>query len=102
MESWSGLPTLNAAMIKALEPGLYEALREKYLVEPSLRTNRVEGRRCNPGGSHAVPPRLFRAYLEISVPVGGPPAIDREFKTIDFLTLVDLQAPPDHVRTPFF
>jgi putative hemolysin len=89
-------------MIKALEPGLYEALREKYLVEPSLRTNRVEGRRCNPGGSHAVPPRLFRAYLEISAPVCGPPAIDREFKTIDFLTLVDLQALPDRVGTRFF
>lgn len=84
---------------------LYEALREKYLVEPSLRTNPVEGHRCNSKGARAAPPpppRLFRAYLDISARVCGPPAIDREFKTIDFLTLVDLQKLPDRVRTRFF
>jgi putative hemolysin len=32
----------------------------------------------------------------------GPPAIDREFKTIDFLTLMDLQELPDRVRARFF
>ncbi len=84
---------------------LYESLREKYLVAPSLRTNPVEERRCKPSGAHAPParpPRLFRAYLDISARVCGPPAIDREFKTIDFLTLVDLQALPDRVRRRFF
>ena len=49
-----------------------------------------------------APARLFRAYLDISARVCGPPAIDREFKTIDFLTLVDLQALPDRVRRRFF
>src|SRR6266446_2501925 len=84
---------------------LYEALREKYLAEPSLTTNPVEGRGCRPNGSRAAPPglpRLFRAYLDISARVCGPPAIDREFKTIDFLTLVDLQKLPDRVLTRFF
>jgi putative hemolysin len=84
---------------------LYEALREKYLAEPSLRTLPLEGRCCNPSGALSAPPptpRLFRAYLDISARICGPPAIDREFKTIDFLTLVDLQALPDRVRTRFF
>src|SRR5260370_5945948 len=84
---------------------LYESLREKYLVESPLRTNPVEGHRCNSNSSRATPPpppRLFRAYLDISARVCGPPAIDREFKTIDFLTLVDLQKLPDRVRTRFF
>jgi putative hemolysin len=84
---------------------LYESLREKYLVEPSLRTNPVEGRRCRADGPHPAPPqtpRLFRAYLDISARVCGSPAIDREFKTIDFLTLVDLQKLPDRVRMRFF
>jgi putative hemolysin len=36
-------------------------------------------------------PRLLRAYLTIGAQICGPPAIDREFKTIDFLTLIDLQ-----------
>lgn len=84
---------------------LYEVLREKHLVEPSLRTNPEAGRECKSRGLHAAPPRpprLFRAYLDISARVCGPPAIDREFKTIDFLTLVDLRALPDRVRTRFF
>jgi putative hemolysin len=84
---------------------LYETLREKYLAEQSLRTNPVKGRECRPNGSLSAPPRLprlFRAYLDISARVCGPPAIDREFKTIDFLTLVDLRKLPDRVRTRFF
>ena len=48
------------------------------------------------------PPRLFRAYLDISAKVCGPPAIDREFKTIGFLTLIDLTHMPDRVRVRFF
>jgi putative hemolysin len=47
-------------------------------------------------------PRLFRAYLEVSARLCGPPAIDREFKTIDFLTLIDLRHIPDRVRTRLF
>jgi putative hemolysin len=84
---------------------LYETLKEKYLVEPSLRTNPVQGYECKSSGLHVAPPRpprLFRAYLDISARVCGPPAIDREFKTIDFLTLVDLKALPHRVRTRFF
>jgi putative hemolysin len=56
--------------------------------------------------SNATPapatPRLFRAYLDVSARLCGPPAIDREFKTIDFLTLIDLQHVPDRLRTRLF
>lgn len=84
---------------------LYEALREKYLVEPALRTLPRVGHRCETTRDFAVaprPPRLFRAYLEISAKLCGPPAMDQEFKTIDFLTLIDLKRLPDRVRTRFF
>jgi putative hemolysin len=36
--------------------------------------------------------RLLRAYLAIGARICGPPALDREFGTIDFLTLLDLHA----------
>jgi len=36
------------------------------------------------------PPKLLRAYLALGAFICGPPALDREFKTIDFLTLMDL------------
>jgi putative hemolysin len=84
---------------------MYESLKDKYLVEPSLRTTPQPGHACQATGAPAQvgrPPRLFRAYLEISGRICGPPAIDREFKTIDFLTLVDLANLPDRVRTRFF
>lgn len=84
---------------------LYKTLKDKYLVEPSLRTVPQPGHACQSTGAPVEvtrPPRLFRAYLEISGRVCGPPAIDREFKTIDFLTLVDLARLPDRVRTRFF
>ncbi|MCU0868317.1 MAG: GNAT family N-acetyltransferase [Burkholderiales bacterium] len=38
-------------------------------------------------------PRLLSAYLAIGATVCGPPAIDREFRTIDFLTCLDLHSP---------
>jgi len=83
---------------------LYHELRRKYLVEPSLRTEPRPGFQCTETASAtpAPPPRLFRAYLDISARLCGPPAIDREFRTIDFLTLVDLQAVPPRVRSRFF
>jgi len=39
-------------------------------------------------------PKLLMAYLSIGAKICGPPAIDREFKTIDFLTLLDLDSLP--------
>ena len=73
---------------------VYEAMRE-YLVDPQLRTT--------PQPAFAMPqistsnasdkiPKLLRAYLAVGAQICGPPAIDREFKTIDFLTLLDLEA----------
>ena len=38
-------------------------------------------------------PRLLSAYLALGAEICGPPAIDREFGSIDFLTMVDLRSP---------
>ena len=38
-------------------------------------------------------PKLLASYLAFGAWICGPPALDRSFKTIDFLTLVDLQSP---------
>ena len=84
---------------------LYEQLREKYLIEPALRTKPKPEFQCrmeNKTTPAPATPRLFRAYLDVSARLCGPPAIDREFKTIDLLTLIDLQRIPDRVRTRLF
>ncbi len=46
-------------------------------------------------------PKLLRAYLSLGAKICGPPALDREFKTIDFLTLLDLRTVPGAVRSHF-
>jgi putative hemolysin len=84
---------------------LYEQLREKYLIAPALRTKPRPEFACRTTDKTAAAPaipRLFRAYLDVSARLCGAPAIDREFKTIDFLTLIDLQHIPDRVRTRLF
>jgi putative hemolysin len=84
---------------------LYHALRDKYLVQPALRTEPHPASRCREN-AQPLPspraPRLFRSYLDLSACLCGPPALDREFHTIDFLTLLDLHGIPDRVRTRFF
>ncbi len=82
----------------------YEALRAEHLVDEPFRTEalgeyRIEG--VSPGADRPQVPKLLRAYLSIGARICGPPALDREFKTIDFLTLLDLRALPDAVRNHF-
>ncbi len=38
-------------------------------------------------------PRLLSAYLALGSAICGPPALDRAFKTVDFLTWIDVHAP---------
>lgn len=47
-------------------------------------------------------PALFAGYLKLRAKVTGPPALDRMFKTIDFLTLMDLNDLEPQVRHTFF
>ncbi len=47
-------------------------------------------------------PKLLAAYLNLGAQVCGPPAIDRAFGTIDFLTLFDLQEPQQARRLARF
>lgn len=46
-------------------------------------------------------PKLLKTYLAIGARIAAPPAWDREFGTIDFLTLLDLQGLPGIVRSHF-
>ncbi|MBM4187473.1 MAG: GNAT family N-acetyltransferase [Gemmatimonadetes bacterium] len=42
-----------------------------------------------PGPAHI--PALFQSYLNLGAKVLGPPAIDRQFKTIDWLVMLDVR-----------
>lgn len=47
-------------------------------------------------------PILFRTYLRYGALVCGPPAVDRDFKTIDFLVLFDIEAMEPRTYHLFF
>ena len=47
-------------------------------------------------------PKLFRIYLRHGAKVCGPPAIDRDFKTIDYLILFDIEAMDERSTRAFF
>ncbi len=46
-------------------------------------------------------PRLLKAYLAIGARIAGPPAWDRAFGTIDFLTMLDLEMLAPAARNRF-
>jgi putative hemolysin len=46
-------------------------------------------------------PRLLKTYLAIGARIAAPPAWDREFRTIDFLTLLDLESLSPAARNRF-
>ena len=47
-------------------------------------------------------PQLFRIYLRYGAKVCGPPAIDRHFKTIDYLVVLDVDELDPEARATFF
>lgn len=74
----------------------YEKLRP-YLAPEHLQTRPLARYVCSLAEKSAVAtkiPKLLGAYLMFGARICGPPAIDHEFKTIDFLTLLDLQSLP--------
>ena len=67
---------------------------QKHLAPEAFRTLPQPSYVCDMSMVAAQPPKipkLLAAYLALGIKLCGPPAIDREFKTIDFLTLFDLE-----------
>jgi putative hemolysin len=93
------LPSLDNAVGHAV----YKSLKN-YLVAPELMTAPTPCYRMPHAlspAAEAAPPKLLRAYLTIGARLCSEPAIDWEFKTIDFLTLLDLQTLHPRVAARF-
>ena len=98
---------IGCSSLKSQDPAhgsaVYGAL-QKCLVEPQLRTvPRAEFAMplVSLGNANDKIPKLLRTYMTVGARICGPPAIDRRFKTIDFLTLMDLKNLPWRVRARF-
>ena len=79
----------------AVGASTYAELSRKHLVQPHWRTAPLPAYECSlyeVAGEDVKVPKLLRAYMTLGAKICGPPALDRHFKTIDFLTLLDLEA----------
>ena len=74
---------------------VYSDLCRRFLIEECLQVRPLPELACPLGkmaANYTRPPKLLSAYLSFGAKIGGAPAIDREFKTIDFLTIMDLDS----------
>ncbi len=88
----------------AVGRAVHRELGRRDAEHPSLRVTPRPGFEC-PEADPALPghiPALFQSYLNLGARVCGPPAIDRQFKTIDwFVTLAVHEIDPTIYRTFF-
>ncbi|MBK9138472.1 MAG: GNAT family N-acetyltransferase [Verrucomicrobia bacterium] len=85
----SSLPTTDPAM----GARAYSDLMRRHLAPEDWRTVPRVDSACPLDRLHPAPvpvPKLLSAYLSLGAWLCGPPALDREFKTVDFLTVLDL------------
>jgi putative hemolysin len=83
----------------------YTEICRNHLAGPEWRTEPLPTHECPLDAVTEDPvsiPKLLRAYLTVGAKICGPPALDRQFKTIDFLTLLDIEALPPATRERFF
>jgi putative hemolysin len=79
----------------AVGASAYADLCRNHLAAPKWRTRPLAAYEFPMNHLAADPvkiPKLLRAYLSMGAKICGPPAMDVQFKTIDFLTLADLDA----------
>lgn len=84
---------------------VFSELCRKHLAPPQFRTRPMPSYECSLAHVAEQPakvPKLLRAYLSVGAKICGAPALDREFKTIDFLTLCDLERLQASARMKFF
>lgn len=86
---------------------LHRQLDEAGQVHRDFSAPPRDALRCEPAGSWPAGekvevPALFRTYLRYGSKVCSPPAIDREFGTIDFLVLLDTHELSERSRQIFF
>jgi putative hemolysin len=79
-------------------------LKKQGAMHPFLFVPPMPGWECQPNERPATNleqvriPKLFRIYLLYGAKACGPPAIDRQFKTIDYLVLLDAHYPNKYAK----
>lgn len=85
---------------------ILEAFKKEGQLHDSIWVNPREKYRCTQDESVSIKeipiPKLLRVYMMFGAKVCSPPALDTEFKSIDFLTLFDLRGLSERAYNSFF
>src|ERR1700743_3084487 len=107
-KSRGGRYLMGCSSITSQDPAVgasaYADLCRKHLVAPQWRTTPLPPYECSLRQVAPEPvsiPKLLRAYLTLGSKICGPPALDQQFKTIDFLPLMDLETMHPLARQTF-
>jgi putative hemolysin len=90
---------LGCSSFTTQDPALGQAAwchLQAHQAAPAWQTQPMPGFECVAGTAEVAPPqvpRLLATYLALGAKLCGPPAIDRAFRTVDFLTWIDVQSP---------
>lgn len=83
-----------------------EAFKKEGQLHDSIWVNTRPAYTCEYHGSfegiELKVPKLLRVYMMFGAKVCSPPALDKEFKSIDFLTLFDLRGLSERAYNSFF
>lgn len=91
-EAWEVLDYLK-------NKGLYHS---SIYVEVKQKYKCPETKRDDEAWKRVKLPQLFRLYMELGAKICSPPALDKEFKTIDYLVLLDIRNLDERTRLLFF
>jgi len=102
--SFGGRYLIGCSSLTSQNPAVgasaFEQLSTRFLVPPQFQTKPKQNWVCNLSQKTPVPvkiPKLLGAYLSLGAKICGPPALDPVFKTIDFLTFLDMDTLPPEV-----
>ena len=100
---------IGCSSLTSQDPGVgasayTDLCRKKHLTDLPWRTDPKPAYACPLDQLVEEPvniPKLLRAYLALGAKICGAPALDRQFQTIDFLTMLDLEALSSSARGRF-
>jgi putative hemolysin len=103
---------LGCCSIKSTDPAegwaVWDYLRENDCIHRSLSADTRDTYHCpdvdrdDCAWKKVTLPHLFELYIDLGAKTLSKPALDKAFKTIDFLILVDLENLDERSRTLFF
>lgn len=112
MQTYNARYLLGCCSLKSTDPKqgwiMMDYLQHNGHIHSQYRIRATADYNCPPADrqpdawKRVEPPQLFRLYLDLGAKVLSKPALDKDFKTIDYLIIVDVEELDEQTRALFF